>query len=61
MEGYENDIMGEYSALTCVKKSGLPERLREKSLTKVEFASASKLIRYLLSEGPVDGNEPTRY
>lgn len=55
MEGYENDIMGEYSALTCVKKSGLPERLREKALTQVKFASVSKLIRYLLSEGPVDG------
>lgn len=43
------------SALTCVKKSGLPRRIREKSLTQVEFASVSKLIHYLLLEGPVDG------
>jgi hypothetical protein len=55
MESYKNDIMGEYSALTCVKKSGLPRRIREKSLTQVEFASVSKLIHYLLLEGPVDG------
>lgn len=54
-EGYKNDIMEEYSALTCVQKSGLPERLRKKFLTQDEFGAASNLIRYLPFEGPVDG------
>ena len=54
-EGWQNGVMAEYSALTCVEKSGLSERLNAGALDEAEFTAAGELIVPLLNEGPVAG------
>lgn len=55
LEGWNNNVMAEYSALTCLEKSGLAKKLRTGALDDAEFTAAGKLLPPLLSEGPVAG------
>lgn len=54
-EGWRNDVMTEYSALNCVEKSGLAEKLKNGRPDETEFTAAGGLIVPLLNEGPVAG------
>ena len=53
-EGMDNDVMNEYLALTCMRKSGSAERLNGR-LPKEEFSAVSHILLYLFDEGPVPG------
>lgn len=53
-EGIKNDVMPEYSALTCMLKSDAVNRLKNK-LNKKDFSAIGQIIYYLLMDGPVDG------
>lgn len=55
LEGWRNNVAPDYSALTCVEKSGLAEALHSGALHSAEFTAAGELLPYLLSEGPVAG------
>lgn len=55
LEGWRNNVAPDYSALTCVEKSGLAEALHSGALDSAEFTAAGELLPYLLSEGPVAG------
>lgn len=54
-EGWDNRVMGEYSALTCVRKGGLLQRLRQPEVSRTDFAAAGRLLVLLTGEGPVPG------
>ena len=54
-EGWRNGVIAEYSALTCVEKSGLAEKLKDENLDEAEFTAAGELIVPLLNEGPMAG------
>lgn len=54
-EGWKNDIMFQYSALTCVEKGRLEELLQHDKVEGHQLSAAGALIRSLLSEGPVSG------
>ncbi len=55
LEGWQNTVMPEYSALTCAEKSGLAEKLRRAALDAEELSALGKLLPHLLEEGPVAG------
>lgn len=44
LEGWHNDVMPEYSALTCVEKSGLAEVLHSGAQNHAEFTAAGALL-----------------
>ena len=52
--GVDNEVMGEYLALTCMEKSAASERLKGQ-LTKEEFSAISHILSYMFDEGPVPG------
>ncbi len=54
-EGWQNTVMSAYSALTCVEKSGLVEKIQSGDLSEDEFTAAGCLISALLGEAPVAG------
>lgn len=54
-EGSENDVMPQYSALTCFHKADVPRLLERKHLSQKEIRAILRLIDYLLDEGPVPG------
>ena len=54
-DGWRNDIMPAYSALLCVQKSGLSEKLADGSLSDAELTAAGELLPHLLEDGPVAG------
>ena len=53
-QGIKNDVLPEYSALTCMIKSDAVNRLKSK-LNKKDFSAISQIIYYLLMEEPVAG------
>lgn len=53
-EGIKNQVMPEYSALTCFIKADVRARLRE-NLTKEEFQSIGHILEALIAGGPVEG------
>ncbi len=53
-EGFENDVMNEYSALTCWQKSGAEEILFGDP-TREEYESIASLLWNMIDEGPVAG------
>ena len=53
-EGIHNSVLQEYSALSCMQKSGAIERLYH-PLTDREFSAIGEIIQALLPEGPVPG------
>lgn len=55
MEGYKNDVLYEYSALSCAQKSDLLEHLKRNDYNDEEFRKAGEIISLLLNEGPVAG------
>ena len=55
IDGYKNDIMYEYLALTCAKKGMLNEKLKEDSISNTQFVSAGEIIVALMDEGPAQG------
>ncbi|PRX56798.1 hypothetical protein [Flagellimonas meridianipacifica] len=55
LEGYKNNIMYEYLALTCAKNGMLNEKLRTKSIDEKLYVSAGDIIIALLDEGPAVG------
>ena len=54
-EGWDNRVMGEYSALTCARKGGLLERLEQPRISRADFTSAGQLLVLLTNAGPVSG------
>ncbi len=54
LEGVNNAVMPEYSALTCYVKAGVAERLVGE-MTHEEFSGATSIVHAALSEGPVAG------
>lgn len=54
-EGWDNRVMGEYSALTCARKGGLLARLEQPVISRADFAAAGQLLVLLINEGPVPG------
>jgi hypothetical protein len=55
LEGYKNNIMYEYLALTCAKNGMLNEKLNTKSIDDNLYFSASDIIVALMDEGPAIG------
>lgn len=53
-EGIKNDVMSEYSALTCFEKLDVPGML-EGELLREEFRGIGAILNALLHEGPVPG------
>jgi hypothetical protein len=54
LEGINNDVMPQYSALTVWKKAGIGELLHG-SLSDEDFHAVSLIISALINEGPVQG------
>ena len=54
LEGVNNTVMPEYSALTCFIKTGVAERLASE-MTHEEFSGATSIVYAALNEGPVPG------
>ncbi len=55
-EGWQNNVMAAYSALTCLEKSGVIARMAEGVLEEDDYASLTGLLPALLEEGgPVAG------
>lgn len=54
LEGVNNAVMPEYSALTCYVKAGVAERLAGE-MTHEEFSGATSIVFAALSESPVAG------
>ena len=54
-EGWDNRVLGEYSALTCVRKGGLLGRLQQPVVSRSDFAAAGQLLMLLANAGPVPG------
>lgn len=55
LEGYKNNIMYEYLALTCAKNGMLNEKLKVESINDNLYSSASDIIIALMDEGPTVG------
>ena len=55
LEGYKNNIMYEYLALTCAKNGMLNEKLNTESIDDSLYSSASDIIVALMDEGPAVG------
>ena len=55
LEGYKNNIMYEYLALTCAKNGMLNEKLNTESIDDNLYSSASNIIVSLMDEGPAIG------
>lgn len=55
LEGYKNNIMYEYLALTCAKNGMLNEKLSSESIDDNLYSSASDIIISLMDEGPAVG------
>lgn len=55
LEGYKNNIMYEYLALTCAKNGMLNEKLNAESINDNLYSSASDIIIALMDEGPAVG------
>ena len=53
-EGIRNQVMPEYSALTCFEKSDAAKRL-EGEISREEFQSIGTILSAMLVEGPVPG------
>lgn len=53
-EGIHNNIIPDYSALSCYEKSGMLNWLKQE-MTDAEFRGAGEILQVLLSEGPVAG------
>jgi hypothetical protein len=54
-EGYQNSIMYEYLALTCVVKGDLLSKLKQDSIDDKLYKSSGELIVAMLDEGPAAG------
>lgn len=55
-EGWKNDIMPQYSALQCLERSKIYDRMKdENGISAGEFASLQELMPWLLDEEPVAG------
>ena len=54
-EGYKNNIMYEYLALTCAKNGKLNEKLKAEFIDDKLYASAGDIIIALMNEAPVVG------
>ena len=55
LQGWHNDVIDEYSALTCAEKTDLLGRLRKNDLDNEEWAAAGQLLSTLLNDGPTIG------
>lgn len=55
LEGYRNDIMYEYLALTCAQSGLLNEKLKREAINNDLFVSAGEIIVALMDEGPTRG------
>lgn len=55
LEGYKNNIMYEYLALTCAKNGMLNEKINTESIDDNLYSSASDIIVALMDEGPTIG------
>ena len=55
LEGYKNNIMYEYLALTCAQNGMLNEKLNAESIDNNLYSSASDIIIALMDEGPAVG------
>ena len=55
LEGYKNNIMYEYLALTCAQNGMLNEKLNAESIDNKLYSSASDIIIALMDEGPAVG------
>jgi len=53
-EGVDNDVMPEYSGLTCYVKAGVAERLAGE-MGADDFAAATAIVAASLGDGPVAG------
>lgn len=56
-EGCHNDVMREYSAMTCWKKSDAAGRLADADLAQADFDSISEIVAAMVPGGPVPGVE----
>lgn len=54
-EGYKNNIMYEYLALTCAVNGRLNDKLSKPSIPSKLFKSAGEIIETLFNEGPAAG------
>ena len=54
-DGYKNNIMYEYLALTCAKNGMLNEKLKTEKISDELYSSASDIIVALMDEGPAVG------
>ena len=53
-EGIKNQVLPDYSALTCFEKAKVKERLSG-NLTEAEFSCIGEILDAMLTEGPVPG------
>lgn len=54
-DGYKNNIMYEYLALTCAQNGMLNEKLKTEKISDELYSSASDIIVALMDEGPAVG------
>lgn len=54
-DGYKNNIMYEYLALTCAQNGMLNEKLKTEKISDKLYSSASDIIVALMDEGPAVG------
>ena len=54
-DGYRNNIMCEYLALTCAQNGMLNEKLKTENISDELYSSASDIIIALMDEGPAVG------
>ena len=54
-DGYKNNIMYEYLALTCAQNGMLNEKLKTENISDELYSSASDIIIALMDEGPAVG------
>ncbi len=55
LEGYRNEILYEYLALTCAQNGLLNEKLKRDTISNDLFVSAGEIIVALMDEGPARG------
>ncbi len=55
LDGYKNNIMYEYLALTCAQNGMLNEKLKAEHISDKLYSSASDIIIALMDEGPAVG------
>lgn len=60
-DGYKNNIMYEYLALTCAKNGKLNEKLNTDTIDDKLYSSASDIIVALMDEGPALGMSGYEY